>query len=155
MSVSQVGHSAQVAAIRLLDESESLTILPFLVISDPSSATILSPLGSHAGTPGVQHSLPLTQAAVRFSICNKVWRGNKEKGQINGGVVGTTANDGWMDGSDGSDGLMVGRVDELMDAFQWLFDGNSTLKCVVSGLLGHIDVNLNRTTWESESLSRT
>jgi hypothetical protein len=84
-----------------------------------------------------------------------VWRGNKEKGQINGGVVGTTANDGWMDGSDGSDGLMVGRVDELMDAFQWLFDGNSTLKCVVSGLLGHIDVNLNRTTWESESLSRT
>jgi hypothetical protein len=73
-----------------------------------------------------------------------VWRGNKEKGQINGGVVGTTPNDGWMDGSDG---LMVGRVDELMDAFQWLFDGNSTLKC--------IDVNLNRTTWESESLLRT
>jgi hypothetical protein len=41
-----------------------------------------------------------------------VWRGNKEKGQIIGGVVGTTANDGWMDGSDG---LMVGRVDELMN----------------------------------------
>lgn len=44
-----------------------------------------------------------------------MWRGNKEKGQINGGVVGTTANDGWMDGSDGSDGLMVGRVDGLMN----------------------------------------
>jgi hypothetical protein len=42
-----------------------------------------------------------------------------------------------------------------MDAFQWLFDGNSTLKCVVSRLLGHIDVNLNRTTLESESLMRT
>jgi hypothetical protein len=31
-------------------ESESLTTLPFLAISDPSSVAISSPLGSHVGT---------------------------------------------------------------------------------------------------------
>jgi hypothetical protein len=60
--------------------------------------------------------------------------------------------DGWKWWIDGWKGWWI---DELMDAFQWLFDGNSTLKCVVSRLLGHIDVNLNRTTLESESLLRT
>jgi hypothetical protein len=32
-----------------LKEPESLTMLPFLAISDPTLVTILSPLGSHVG----------------------------------------------------------------------------------------------------------
>jgi hypothetical protein len=47
---SQVGHSVQVAGCDSDSESESLTTLPFLAISDPSSVAILSPLGSHVGT---------------------------------------------------------------------------------------------------------
>lgn len=70
--------SVQVAATQL-KEKESLTILPFLAISDPSSATILSPLGRMLVPArglemlpcpvGIQqqifqHSIPLIQAAV-------------------------------------------------------------------------------------------